>query len=318
MVSLNLNMYKFVILVDKLKKYTTNKGVLGDVEEDIGSLFEKLIDSEFFKDISKALITTIVKGREDKFDDFENQMVIGIMLGLSLGRYDIVQYNIKKLTRRTYFYNISGLTALITKDPSEEKSLKLLFKTLQVPSKLAINLLKLVNFDQKHSKYVAALNICKTHCSNPALVASLVALMKNDISNVMVIKEALNLNDSKSSTMFTILSALTNKDFSKVKDKISYLDSELRIDNEEFLEFVLQISCGNVSEEVLSMTSCYPSKRCGYLLQVFINLLNLGASKRKFRIKINYEHLQNDLNIMSKSLTDMFTRIFEDKYELKV
>jgi len=155
-----------------------------------------------------------------------------------------------------------------------------------------------MNFDQKHSKYVAALNICKTHCSSPALVASLVALMKNDISNVMVIREALNINDTKSSTLFTILSALTKKEFSKVKDKVPYLDKELRINNIRLLEFVLQISCGNVSEEVLSMTNCYKDMDCADKLRVFINLLNLGNAKRNLRIKTNYVSVQKDLNVI--------------------
>ena len=88
----------FVTTANQLKKYITNPKLLDGVEDDVANLFEKLIDSEFFKDIASALISPIVIGRESKFDDFKNQKVLGLMLGLSLGRYDIIQYNIKHLT----------------------------------------------------------------------------------------------------------------------------------------------------------------------------------------------------------------------------
>ena len=99
-----------------------------------------------------------------------------------------------------------------------------------------------MNYEQKQCIYVAALNICKSHCNNPKLVAALVALMKKDTSNMTIIREALGFNDSKSSKLFTIITALAKKEYGKIKDMIPFLNEHLETDDIVLMKYVLQIS----------------------------------------------------------------------------
>ena len=107
---------------------------------------------------------------------------------------NLVRSNIVSLVEFVKTEDVKGLLALILKDATQETSLKLIMKKLNLNPNLAINLVELVSRNTNRDLYNAALYVCRRHCNNAALASAFVAFIRGDLSNIRIISEALGLN----------------------------------------------------------------------------------------------------------------------------
>jgi hypothetical protein len=229
--------------ISYLQSQVEDDKILEGLYEDFTLLIPLLFKARFFDELAGKIFEQFSKESDSKFD---YQSVLGIMLGLSNSNNELVLSSIIDLKGETKKCNIKGLFALITKDPRRESDLRSIFKSLRVPHKISMNLLRLVSSDNYPNKYLASLNIWKEFWNEPTLVSALVGVFNKDLSNIRIICDTLKL-DIKA---MKLAISLVSKDYNSIKDKIPFLAKKLTFENEEALRIILSSACGQFSPKL--------------------------------------------------------------------
>jgi hypothetical protein len=97
---------------------------------------------------------------EDEMEKINPAIFLAILIGLSINDVNLVRSSLIKVNKEVNEDYSKALFAIINKDPTQETSLKLLLKKLNINSKLGLNLLELVNGKRNGElKFNAALTI---------------------------------------------------------------------------------------------------------------------------------------------------------------
>jgi hypothetical protein len=229
--------------ISYLQSQVENPKILEGLYEDFTLLIPLLFKARFFDELAGKIFEQFSKEIETEFD---YQSVLGIMIGLSNNDNELVLSSLIELKRKTDNFNIKGLFSLITKDPKRESHLRSIFKSLRVPHKISMNLLRLVSSHNYPNKYLASLNIWKEFWNEPTLVSALVGVFNKDLSNIRIICNTLKL-DIKA---MTLVISLVSKNYNSIKDRIPFLSKKLDFENEEALRIILSSACGQFSPKL--------------------------------------------------------------------
>jgi hypothetical protein len=243
-----------------------------------------------------------------EYSDFENPAsILGVLIGVCSNDFDLVRTNLITFISEEFInkQSIKALLAIISKDPTQETSLKLLFNKIKINPKLGLNLLELVSIGGIGKlKFNAALTICKNQCGTPTLVAAMIALMKRDVSNVRIISEALNLDYENTA----LIVACGNENFGLIKNKLKFLSDKLQIKNVDALENIISLSLGNIEplEEIMKLDRRFIRKELFELLLALIDIANQGFSRRRYKKTINFNKIFASSKVIATRLVEVF------------
>lgn len=199
---------------------------------------------------------------------------------------------------------IKAIIGIVTKNSSQEKELKTVFKKLGIPAKLGMNCLNMINYESNDDVFSSVKSICDTHSTKPALIASLCSLLRYNTSNVLRVAEGLNFNDDTSADMFITLSALATMQFDQIENRIPEIAKKIESPNEALVKDVLQVACGKLSPELLNRIPNFDIKQKHYDVIFSVHsIVKLGRAQRKLRVKINYKQVLSNFDCILNKAT---------------
>lgn len=220
----------------------------------ISDLFERINSAEGIRKKMKVTPTNLKNLlpnllRSGFFDKFAAQLfsrydvphpshILGIIIGMVIDKRELVKENLLSLVGDKH-KQAEGLLALLSNDTTQQ-SIKIVFKQLNLDSRLGMNLLELTSPESGKDKYSAALNIWKKYWSNPNLVAAFVALFNGEISNVRLVAD--KLGDSGESMLPLVAFATKRLDYLDHEFKI--LSEKLKINNTDALKTLACVAKG--------------------------------------------------------------------------
>jgi hypothetical protein len=249
------------------------------------------------------MFETII-GLED-LGEMSPTSILGVLIGLCINDVDLVRTSLINVINNVEKDDVKALLAIISKDPTQETSLKLLFKKLKINPKLGLNLLELVSIGGNGElKFNAALSICKNQCGNPTLVAAMIALMKRDVSNVRIISEALNLDYENTA----LIVACGNENFELIKNKLKFLSDELQIMNVDALKNIISLSLGNIEplREIVKQNPTFLTNKQFKLLLALLNIANQGFWRRRYKKTISFNKIFASVKAIATRLMEVF------------
>lgn len=124
-----------------VNKYVPDQQKLIPSQVGLGDVMMSLFESSFFSDIAKRIFYNAVPETQVIS---RPEAILGIIVGLSLNNTNLVRTSLLKLLGQTKSKNISGLIAILSKDPNLEKDIRTISKSLKVRPDLALSLVDIL------------------------------------------------------------------------------------------------------------------------------------------------------------------------------
>ena len=208
------------------------------LKEVILSLFE----SSFFNDIAKRIFyQTIPETQAISIPE----SIIGIIVGLSLKNLNLVRTSLLNLLGETQNKIMSGLYAILVKDPNQEKDIRALSKAIKLKGDLVLNLVDIMWNEEGKYKYNPLMKIWGDYSSTSNIISAIVAVLMEDLSWVRILSDRFKVDPHKLSVVLTWASRRQDL----LRGNYDLISKELRINNEEAVETILEIAWEN--EEII-------------------------------------------------------------------
>ena len=232
-----------------------------------------MFESSFFNDIAKRIFYRAIP--ETQAISWP-ESILGIIVGLSLMNMNLVRTSILNLLGETKNRIMSGLFAILSNDPHQEKDIKAICKTLNIKAELTLNLVDLMWNVERRDKFNPLMRIWGDYSSSSDIICSIVSVLFYDLSWVRILSERFQVDHLKLSIV--LAAALGRQDLLRGNYKL--LSKSLRINNEEAVEKILELTCEN--EDMIDKLEngdkfCIPDSR---LLKMIVYLDKNGRKMR--------------------------------------
>ena len=197
-----------------------------------------MFESSFFNDIAKRIFYRNIP--ETQAISWP-ESILGMIVGLSLKNMNLVRTSLLNLLGETKNKILSGLFAILSNDPQQEKDIKAICKTLKIKSELALNLVDVLSNENKSDKFNPLMKIWGDYSSASDIICSIVSVFLEDLSWVRILSERFQVDHLK----LSIVLAAASQRQELLRENYKLLSKSLRINNEEAVEKILEIACEN-------------------------------------------------------------------------
>ena len=258
-----------------------------------------IFETSFFSDIAKRLFyQTIPETQAISWPE----VILGMIVGLSLMNTNLVRTSFLKLLGQTKSKNISGLFAILSKDPNLEKDIRAIWKSLKIKPDLTLNLIDLLWTDKERDRYNPILNIWGDYCSSANVVSTLVSIFKGDLTVVRRLAVTFEVDYH----MLSIVLACAWKRIDLLQESYSEISTKLKIKNERAVEIVLEIAWGNIDKvQELENEEWFKKINISELVEI-LRLSNNGIKMRQPHKRFEIPDQSNGWRIITDKLKEAF------------
>ena len=282
-----------------INKYIPDEQKLIPSQVGINDIMMSLLESSFFNDIAKRIFYNAVPETQVIS---KPEAIIGIIVGLSLMNTNLVRTSLLKLLGQTKSKDISGLFAILSKDPNLEKDIKAICKTLKVKPDLVLNLVDVLWTEPNRDRYNPLMKIWGDYCSASNVVSALVSVFKGDLSWSKRLSERFEVNNR----MLSLVLSWACKRNDLLKGNFSEISTKLRINNEKAVEFVLEVACGNIHKiKELEHVSAFKDLDLSMITDI-LELCKNGIKMRKPHNRFEIPDPTRSLRVITDKLKSAF------------
>ena len=245
------------------------------------NIIQSMFESSFFNDIAKRIFYRAIP--ETQAISWP-ESILGMIVGLALKNMNLVRTSLLNLLGKTKNRIMSGLFAILSNDPHQEKDIKTIWKTLKIKAELALNLVELMWNEDKSDKFNPLMRIWGEYSSSSDIICSIVSVVLGDLSWVIILSERFQVDHLK----LSITLAAASRRRYLLRGNYKLLSKSLRINNEEAVMKILELICEN--EDMIYRLEngeafCIPDRR----------LLNMVAYIDKNGRKMSKPHSRFDI-----------------------
>ena len=239
----NKTLNKFV---SKLNKFIPNSKNLNLNEIGLKHLMSQLLWTNYFRGISQSVLYKIFP--ETKIIH-NPETIIGVIVGLALLNKDLIRVNLSRLIVGVDNKLVKGLIGIIINNSSLEKDISAICKKVKIRADLTLNLLKMIGNYKKQNVFNPALKLCNQHWSSAKFVAGIVAIFRNDLTNIRVFADYFGV-DKK---LFLTTLAWASRRPDLLHDNYSKIAKILEIESEDAVKIMVDLHSGS-SKWIIKMT----------------------------------------------------------------
>ena len=282
-----------------VNKYIPDEQKLIPSQVGVNDIMMSLLESSFFNDIAKRIFYNAVPETQVIS---KPEAILGIIVGLSLMNTNLVRTSLLKLLGQTKSKDISGLFAILSKDPNLEKDIKVICKTLKVMPQLVISLIDVLCTEPNRDRYNPWMKIWGDYCSASNVVSALVSVFKGDLSWAKRLSEKFEVNNR----MLSLVLSWACKRNDLLRGNYKEISTKLRINNERAVEFVLEVACGNIHKiKELEHIEAFKDLDLSMIIDI-LELSKNGIKMRKPHSRFEIPDPSHSLRIITDKLKELF------------
>ncbi|CAI2372474.1 unnamed protein product [Moneuplotes crassus] len=292
----------FKNLTAKLKKLVKKPEVLNELEVSMENMYQCLFEAGFFDRLCAKLFK---KDKESFLIDIDHKRLIRLWLHLSSDYQsrDKIINNFLKLGELGTKDDLKVFFSLVRNDSTYEKLLQKFFKDIGMPSKLGLNLLRVLDVENVNICYKAAFNLLDNECTSPQSIAAFISCFKGDISNIQILSDQLDLDSHFASIVFPLAMKNTKVDYKLLCKKLS-------TDRITLVTLISKIACGETdlllrltdSSNTFDESRFLVNQEKLQLINAVLVLIKQVVNSRKSQSKLNLKAVLNSCSVISSTI----------------
>ncbi|CAI2386021.1 unnamed protein product [Moneuplotes crassus] len=223
-------------LIKGVPEFLQSQKVQENLNLSAEDLYRHLFEAGFFDQLCAHLFTNDSERLVVNIDQ-KKLIQLWIDLNCDYRNKDQIISNFLQLGKTGNHNELKVLYSIVRKDLGYEKLLQNFLEDIDVPPKLGLSLIKILEPDNPSGYFKAAYNLLNNRCISPHTIAALLSCFKRDCTSINFLTDQLELDPKLSAMVFSLALKDSKVDF-------SLLSKLLNTDKIKLVETITRIACG--------------------------------------------------------------------------